>query len=156
MGYAEHVHKAAANFPEVEVHPAIWSEVRPVSSANAHLVVKACELSYDIATSRLAEMSLRKAFFRDAMDISDLNVLYALLEAQALDIDRLRKHIHDGTAMAALMTDYRSAQSAGVTGSPTYVIDGGRQVLFGNVSYRVIHANIEELLRNPTDEASWC
>ena len=54
------------------------------------------------------------------------------------------------------MTDYRSAQNASVSGSSTYVLDGERQVLFGNVSYRVINANIEKRLRNPTNEASWC
>ena len=54
------------------------------------------------------------------------------------------------------MTDYRSAQNTGVSDSPAYVLDGERQVLFGNVSYRVINANIEERLRKPTYEASWC
>jgi hypothetical protein len=28
--------------------------------------------------------------------------------------------------------------------------------LLGNVGYRVLLANIEELLKNPTNEASWC
>ena len=35
-------------------------------------------------------------------------------------------------------------------------LDGGRQTLFGNVGYRVISANIEELLHQPSGEASWC
>lgn len=155
-GYAAHVHTAAENFPELKIHPAVWHEVRPTSSANAHLVIKACELAYDAATSHTAELTLRRAFFLDAMDISNLDRLFEILAAQALDPDRLEQRISNGTAMAALMTDYRSAQNAGVSGSPTYVLDGGRQVLFGNVSYRVINANIEELLRNPTNEASWC
>ena len=155
-GYAAHVHIAADNFPELKIHPAVWHDVRPNSSANAHLVIKACELAYDKGISRQAELTLRKAFFLDAMDISDLDLLFDLLKAQSLDPDRLKQRINNGTAMAELMTDYRSAQNASVSGSPTYVLDGGRQVLFGNVSYRVINANIEELLRNPTNEASWC
>jgi hypothetical protein len=33
----------------------------------------------------------------------------------------------------------------------------GRQRLFGDVGYRLIEANVEELLRGRTpDEASWC
>jgi hypothetical protein len=33
----------------------------------------------------------------------------------------------------------------------------GRQKLFGNVGYRIVEANIQELLREPNpDLASWC
>jgi len=32
----------------------------------------------------------------------------------------------------------------------------GRQVLTGNVGYRVIEANVRELLRVPVDQSSWC
>jgi hypothetical protein len=35
-------------------------------------------------------------------------------------------------------------------------MDGGRQILYGNVGYRVLHSNIEQLLKHPQDEASWC
>ncbi|MEZ5483114.1 MAG: hypothetical protein R3E73_13460 [Porticoccaceae bacterium] len=36
---------------------------------------------------------------------------------------------------------------ASKTGSPSYVINGGRQTLYGNVGYRVLRANIDELLK---------
>jgi predicted DsbA family dithiol-disulfide isomerase len=58
--------------------------------------------------------------------------------------------------MAALSSDQRSAQDLGVRGSPTWVLNDGRQMLYGNVGYRILQANIEELLRQPTGEASWC
>lgn len=32
----------------------------------------------------------------------------------------------------------------------------GRQVLYGNVGYRILNAHIEELAKTPTLEASWC
>jgi predicted DsbA family dithiol-disulfide isomerase len=64
--------------------------------------------------------------------------------------------IRDGSAMAFLMGDYQNAKRQEIKGSPSYVIGDGRQTLYGNVGYRVILANIEELLKNPTDEASWC
>jgi len=36
-------------------------------------------------------------------------------------------------------------------------MNDGRQKLFGNVDYRLIEANVQELLRNaPKDEVSWC
>jgi predicted DsbA family dithiol-disulfide isomerase len=44
-----------------------------------------------------------------------------------------------------------------VEGSPTFVLNEGRQVLFGNVGYRVLEANIRELIREPAaGAASWC
>ena len=44
-----------------------------------------------------------------------------------------------------------------VQGSPTFVLNDGRQKLYGNVGFRIIEANIQELLREPKpDQASWC
>ena len=67
-----------------------------------------------------------------------------------------RKMIQEHLQRYALMHDYQKSKQQNIKGSPTYVIDGGRQVLYGNVGYRVLHANIEELLKNPRDEKSWC
>jgi hypothetical protein len=44
-----------------------------------------------------------------------------------------------------------------VKGSPTLILNQGRQKLYFNVGYRLIEANIQELLRQPNpDHASWC
>ena len=43
-----------------------------------------------------------------------------------------------------------------VSVSPTLIFNEGRQRLNGNVGYRVIEANIRELLHNPPEEQSWC
>jgi hypothetical protein len=44
-----------------------------------------------------------------------------------------------------------------VKGSLMMILNEGRQKLFGNVGYRIIEANIHELLREPNpDQASWC
>jgi len=43
-----------------------------------------------------------------------------------------------------------------VSVSPTLIFNEGRQRLNGNVGYRVIEANIRELLHNPPGEESWC
>ena len=55
-----------------------------------------------------------------------------------------------------MSTDLRDATDQGVKGSPTWVLNEGRQLLYGNVGYRILNANIEELLKNPGNEASWC
>ncbi|MEZ0121378.1 MAG: DsbA family protein [Candidatus Reddybacter sp.] len=99
---------------------------------------------------------LRTAFFVDACDIGKLDILYELVAAKGLNADLLHTRICDGSAIASLMNDYKICKLQTIKGSPSYVIDGGRQVLYGNVGYRVLHANIEELAKKPPEEASWC
>ena len=40
--------------------------------------------------------------------------------------------------------------------SPTLSLNEDRQRLAGNVGYRVIEANVRELLEGPAPEGSWC
>jgi predicted DsbA family dithiol-disulfide isomerase len=61
-----------------------------------------------------------------------------------------------GDKNAALSRDFELAKEHNVTVSPTLIFNEGRQRLNGNVGYRVIEANIRELLHNPPDEQSWC
>jgi len=100
--------------------------------------------------------SIFRFFFVNAHDISDLNVLHQIAEKNNLDISLIKESIDNGKALALLMTDYQQAQKLSLKGSPTCIIDNGRQVLFGNVGYRVLLANIEEQLNRPISEASWC
>jgi predicted DsbA family dithiol-disulfide isomerase len=119
-------------------------------------VLKAVELSYDRQKSVNTALLLRKSFFCNALNIGNLDVIYQLVKDYGLDRDLIHQRIQDGTAIAALMGDYLKAKQNSIKGSPSYVIDGGRQVLYGNVGYRVIYSNIAELLKHPNDEASWC
>lgn len=155
-GFAEHVEKSASRFDDAPINSKIWTEVRPATSGNAHLVLKAVELSYDQKQSIDTALMLRNSFFNEARDIGSLDVIYDLIKDYGLDRNVISNSIHDGTAMAALIGDYQKAKQNNIMGSPSYVIDGGRQILYGNVGYRVIQTNIEELLKHPQDEASWC
>jgi len=155
-GFSDHVMQSASIFEDTPTNPKIWTEVRPATSANAHLVLKAIEITYDKKSSIDMALKFRSAFFIDALDIGSLEILCDLAKANGLNQDRIKKSINDGTAIARLMHDYQKSKQQSVKGSPSYVIDGGRQTLYGNVGYRVLLANIEELLKNPTDEASWC
>ena len=71
--------------------------------------------------------------------------------------DDIRESIDSGAAFAALHADQRDRTEGGIQVSPTLLLNEGRQRLCGNVGYRVIEANIEELLQ-PGDSgaASWC
>ena len=155
-GFAEHVQKSAATFEDAHINPKIWTETRPTTSANAHLILKAIELSYDKKKSADAALMLRSSFFMEAQNIGNMDVLFDLITNYGLDRDIINNTICDGSAMAALMSDYQKAKQQNIKGSPSYVMDGGRQILYGNVGFRVILTNIQELLNHPKDEASWC
>ncbi len=156
VGFAEHVQKSASGFEHAHINPKIWAEVRPRTSANAHLVLKAVELTYDKSTSINMALKFRIAFFKDALDIGNLEILFDLIKSNGLNLNIINTSIQDGSAISALMNDYRKSNQQGIKGSPSYVINDGRQTLYGNVGYRVLLANLEELLKNPADEASWC
>ena len=156
QGFAEHVQKSAAGFDSAPINPKIWNDIRPATSANAHMVLKAVEFAYDRQASIDLALKIRKAFFIDAKDIGDLNVLCGLVKEQGLNTEPVNQSINSGKAMALLMGDYQQAKQQSIKGSPSYVMDNDRQTLYGNVGYRVLQANIEELLKNPADEASWC
>ncbi len=154
--YAQHVVESASKFEHCVVNPDTWLKTRPRSSMQSHLFLKAVEsLAGQDATARMA-LRIRRAFFVDAMDVGDLDLLLEMAEEESLDRQALRESFQDGSAHAALSTDLRDATSMGVRGSPTWVLNEGRQLLYGNVGYRILNANIEELLKNPGNEASWC
>ena len=74
-----------------------------------------------------------------------------------VDIAAVESRVHDGSAFAALASDYQDAEKMKIEGSPSFVMNSGRQKLYGNVGYLLIEANIRELMRTPgQDEASWC
>ena len=155
-GFAEHVQKSARLFEDIQINPQIWSDVKPATSANAHLVIKAVEIVYDSQKSIDIALHLRKAFFVQALDIGDHTTLIGVLDGNGCDSKAVNACINDGSAIASLMNDYQSSKQQSIKGSPSYVMDGGRQTLYGNVGYRVLKANVEELLKHPHNEASWC
>lgn len=154
--FAEHVQHAAAPFTESSLHPDIWRVTRPRTSAQAHLLLRAVGLVAGEAALKATAVQIRRAFFCEGKDISDMDLLLRIASQQELDQQAIARCFRDGSAIAALSGDLRSASESGLRGSPTWILNSGRQVLYGNVGYRVLSANIEELLRHPGDEASWC
>lgn len=154
--FGEHVAASAGKFEHCRVNPDIWLHVRPRSSMQAHLLLKAVESLWGQEAVADMAMHIRRAFFVDTADISDLDVLLEIAGQQSLDRQALLAKFRDGSAIAGLSNDVRDAASLAVRGSPTWVLNQGRQLLYGNVGYRILNANIEELLKHPGSEASWC
>jgi predicted DsbA family dithiol-disulfide isomerase len=93
---------------------------------------------------------------RLGQDISEWNFHRETAERIGIDYGAVDK-IRSSEAVAQLAADYDLSQKNGVEGSPTFLMNDGRQKLFGNVGYRLLEANVQELLRRPAaNEASWC
>lgn len=154
LAFAKHVQDVAARYPESHVNPRIWSEVRPSTSANAHLAIHAVEISAGRLAAIHYAKKLREAFFCDAADISRTAILEDRLGD--IDVDTWRYAIQSGEALMGLLKDIKLSHQMAIQGSPSWVMNEGRQILYGNVGYRVIRANFEELIHPSIHGASWC
>ena len=162
--------KIAHKFPNISVHEDVWIKTQPYSSTGIHQVLKAVHL-LDIENGNhvsdgghfaetlgaKAVRRFREAFFSEALDISAWDVQAKLLEELGIDASVIEAKLRSGEAAAALDADLKHAEELNVKGSPTFVMNDGRQVLFGNVGYKLIEANVEELFREKhEDAATWC
>ncbi|MEQ8664058.1 MAG: DsbA family protein [Gammaproteobacteria bacterium] len=162
--YAEHVRTVAARFEHVELHRDVWTRVVPRSSMPAHLVLCAARLlaradgagAAGGAALRAFDNAVREAFFCAAADIADIDMLLALAARQGFERPRLAALLDCGAAHAELTRDLQGAAAEHVRASPTLLFNEGRQVLTGNVGYRVLEANVRELLHHPEGQQSWC
>ena len=155
-GFGNHLREAVSEFPHIKLHPDIWQRNRPASSTPAHLLIKAVQ-RVDERQCRAIVHQLRLAFFERCLDISSWPVLKATLDLVEVSADEVQEVIDSGVAHADLEADHRDQQILMVQGSPTFILNEGRQKLYGNVGYGVIEANIKELLRSPAaGAASWC
>lgn len=154
--FSDHVLEAVTPYESAPVNSRVWRDVRPNTSATAHLVIKAAELTTSGEAAAKLALSMRRAFFVEALDVGSLKVILDIASHSGFDDADLETVMESGQAQAALMADYERSQELNLRGSPCWVLNNGRQVLYGNVGYRILNANIEELIRSPAGEASWC
>lgn len=161
--YSQHVQDVAEKFNHITVHPEIWTAVVPPSSTSCHLFLHAIqllELKGIIPKSEKvfekAIWTFREQFFTHLANIGDRAVQLEIAEKLGLPIAEIQAQIDSGEAYAQLSKDLDLVKEHTVAVSPTLIFNEGRQRLNGNVGYRVIEANIRELLHNPPDEQSWC
>jgi predicted DsbA family dithiol-disulfide isomerase len=155
-GFADHLRESVSKFDHIKLHPEIWQRDRPASSTPAHVLMKAVQ-RVDVSRTRDVLNELRSAFFERCLDVGSWSVLKNSLEAVGVSATEVREVIDSGMAHADLEADHRDRQNLMIQGSPTFILNEGRQKLYGNVGYGVIEANIKELLRSPqAGAASWC
>ncbi len=160
--------RLAKKYDHISIHPDVWTVTQPYTSTNIHQVLKAVQaveadekdlegVPYADTLAAKAVRRFRQAFFAEAQDISAWDVQAALISDLGMDPAKVEARMKSGQAAALLDADLKQAEKLHVSGSPTFVMNEGRQVLFGNVGYKLIEANVEELFREQTgDAASWC
>ena len=99
---------------------------------------------------------VRLAFFRDGRDVSRFGELWEIAAELELPAMAMKEQFDSGRALAAASRDAELQTEHRIDGSPTYLLNQGRQKLYGNVGYKIIEANVEEVLRRPAEAASWC
>lgn len=162
LAYGAHVQKVASEHTHVSVHEGIWGRVAPHSSLPAHLflcAVRQLEADHQLEVDQYYKVcwALREAFFRDARDVSQRSVLFEVAEEQSLARNPIERLLNSGCAHALLSEDDGLARKYDVVLSPSMILNEGRQRLNGNVGFRVIEANVRELMHKPQlDDASWC
>ncbi len=162
-GYSDHVRESAEKFNHISIHPDIWTQATPPSSTSAHLFLHAIQLlehkSLIDRSDGMFEKAIaafREEFFTKLANISDRKVQFEIAEELRLPIAVIQAQIDSGEAYAQLSKDFELVKEHTVTVSPTLIFNEGRQRLNGNVGYRVIEANIRELINNLPGEQSWC
>jgi predicted DsbA family dithiol-disulfide isomerase len=169
-GFGQHVREVAKGFPHVTVSENVWNEVAPTTSSTAHEMLCAARLLVEegVADSACHEdlrgrtvfeeaiWQVRRAFFEHARDISDRDVLLDVLGEVGISPFAIEAKLKSGEAMAEMCRDIELRDEHKIEGSPTYYLNQGRQKLYGNVGYRVVSANLRELLERPGHQASWC
>jgi predicted DsbA family dithiol-disulfide isomerase len=162
--YSSMVRDTLARYEHVQVHPELFREV-PTSSVPAHLYLRAVKLLEDEGGLEVGDgrspferlmWELRLAFFCDAKDISKRDVLDDIAERLGIPSAQVARVIDDGRAFAELAYDTELQRQHNVSVTPSLVLNEGRQLLNGNVGYRVIEANVRELVSNRVAEMSWC
>ena len=159
--YRRHVRDIVEKFGHVQLHEQTWETDVPKSSMPAHLWL--CATRHVESSSRCAPGSgdraagaLRDAFFRRGRDISQGKVLFEVAESIGLPAAEIEDAIATGAAHAALAEDLELARTQSIAASPTLLFNEGRQRLTGNVGYRIIEANVRELLEGAPGQLSWC
>lgn len=158
-GFNQHLQNVAKNWDHVSIHPGLWTDVKPASCISTHLYLKAIQLLEikDKVAYEKVVWEYRVAFFKHGMDISQRQVQDEIANSLSLPVNDIHQLIDSGDAFAELHKDELAKQKYNVPGSPTLVLNEGRQILYGNLGYRVIEANVRELMHHPDHgEANWC
>jgi predicted DsbA family dithiol-disulfide isomerase len=102
------------------------------------------------------QIALRERFFVSEENVARRDVQLAVAESLALPRAPLESRLDDGTALARVWEDFVEKDRLRIQGSPTYVFDEGRAMLYGNFDYGMLRSTVEELVRGKLPGSSAC
>ncbi len=149
-GRAQKTREVAARFDAHDVSGEVWVRDAPATSWAPAMAIKAafsCERAGVVngGSAELYQWRLRQSFFVENRNIARRRVQMEVAEACGFPTRELEIRLEDGRALAELLDDTRDKDAIGVRGSPTYVFDGAREMLYGNVPLSLIQATVELL-----------
>lgn len=160
-GRVEVTRRIAVEHQREDIRGTCWHQDCPASSWSPGVAVKAVSAleAKELAPRGSAAeylRRLRERFFVDEQNVARRAVQLHLAEEQRLDRAALERELDDGSALAALWEDYQRKEELRIKGSPTYVFDGGRAMLYGSFPFGILRATVEELVRGATTGGSHC
>lgn len=164
-GFHKHLVEVCKQWDHVSIHDNVWMRDCPPSSMPAHLYLKGLQLwcrennADDECETMVGQAAwhIRSAFFEHGRNVGSHEVLRDIAFENDLQWRKVNEYMVSGQAYAELYKDNVLNEQYKIPGSPALLMNEGRQLLYGNVGYHVMEANIKELQRTPTTgEASWC
>ena len=151
--------KIAAEGGRADVSGECWRKAMPATSWSPAAAIKAV-FALDEGRGELEgpryQRALRERFFVAEQDIARRRIQLEVAEELGLPRAELEARLDDGSALAAVWEDHAEKERLHIQGSPTYVFDGGRAMLYGNFEERILRSTIEELLRGRAPGGSRC
>ena len=136
-----------------------WRKAMPSSSwapASAIKAVFGLEGGRGEQVGPTYQRALRERFFVGEVNIALRSVQLEVAEEMGLPRGPIEARLDDGSALAAVCEDHAEKERLHLQGSPTYVFDGGRAMLYGNFGYGILRSTVEELVRGIDAGGSAC
>lgn len=160
-GRAEATQRVARQHQHENVDGSCWLHDCPASSWSAGAALALVHrMAEDGTTSRAQaeryQWRMRERFFVENQNVARRSVQLELAEETDVSRVELERRLDDGTGLSALWEDHARREKLGLRGSPTFVFDGGRAMLYGNFSEAVLNATVEELVKGLVAGGSDC
>lgn len=144
-----------------EVSGQVWVDDTPSSSWSAGQALCAVRLLEhdglaEEGATRAYTRAMRRAFFVDNLNITRRRAQLQVAEGLGLDRGAIEERLDDGRALACLWEDEDERQRLRIQGSPTYVFDGGRVMIYGNYAEAALVAAVGQLVEGLAVGASRC
>ena len=151
--------KIAEQGGRTDVSGECWRRAMPSSSWAPAAAIKAVFALEDGRGEEVGpsyQRVLRERFFVGEVNIALRSVQLEVAEELDLPRGALERCLDDGSALAAVCEDHAEKERLRLQGSPTYVFDDGRAMLYGNFDYGILRSTVEELVRGMGPGGSAC